>query len=209
MINKLTRISLTGMMGSGKTSIGKILAKKISLPFYDSDNDIEDKLNIKISEIFEKYGESWFRKQEEKICKDILKKEKFVLALGGGAITNKLIRDNIAKNSLLIYLKTDENILFERLKNDKSRPLLKETNLKKQGMLGITFSNESDYDLIQEDDLFNFIDLESFSPGKQLTIEIIHSDGSKDVIKADHTYNQQQIEWYKEGSALNLIKKSN
>ena len=91
----------------------------------------------------------------------------------------------------------------------KSFARIHETNLKKQGMLGITFSNESDYDLIQEDDLFNFIDLESFSPGKQLTIEIIHSDGSKDVITADHTYNQQQIEWYKEGSALNLIKKSN
>ena len=91
----------------------------------------------------------------------------------------------------------------------KSFARIHETNLKKQGMLGITFSNESDYDLIQEDDLFNFIDLKSFSPGKQLTIEIIHSDGSKDIIKADHTYNQQQIEWYKEGSALNLIKKSN
>ena len=132
MINKLTRISLTGMMGSGKTSIGKLLAKKINLPFYDSDEDIEDKLSLKISEIFETYGESWFRKQEEKICIDILKKEKFVLALGGGAITNVKIRDSIAKNSLLIYLKTDENILFERLKNDKSRPLLKGTNLKKQ-----------------------------------------------------------------------------
>ena len=132
MINKLTRISLTGMMGSGKTSIGKILAKKISLPFYDSDNDIEDKLNIKISEIFEKYGESWFREQEEKICNDILKKEEFVLALGGGAITNKLIRDHIEKNTLLIYLKTNENILFERLKNDKSRPLFKGSNLKKK-----------------------------------------------------------------------------
>lgn len=132
MINKLTRISLTGMMGSGKTSIGKLLAKKINLPFYDSDEDIEDKLSLKISEIFEKYGESWFREQEEKICIDILKKEKFVLALGGGAITNEGIRDSIAKNSLLIYLKTDENILFDRLKNDKSRPLLKGTNLKKQ-----------------------------------------------------------------------------
>ena len=132
MINKLTRISLTGMMGSGKTSIGKLLAKKINLPFYDSDEDIEDKLSLKISEIFEKYGESWFREQEKKICIDILKKEKFVLALGGGAITNEGIRDSIAKNSLLIYLKTDENILFERLKNDKSRPLLKGTNLKKQ-----------------------------------------------------------------------------
>ena len=132
MINKLTRISLTGMMGSGKTSIGKLLAKKINLPFYDSDEDIEDKLSLKISEIFETYGEILFREQEEKICIDILKKEKFVLALGGGAITNVRIRDSIAKNSLLIYLKTDENILFERLKNDKSRPLLKGTNLKKQ-----------------------------------------------------------------------------
>jgi shikimate kinase len=132
MINKLTRISLTGMMGSGKTSIGKLLAKKINLPFYDSDENIEDKLSLKISEIFETYGEILFREQEEKICIDILKKEKFVLALGGGAITNEGIRDSIAKNSLLIYLKTDENILFERLKNDKSRPLLKGTNLKKQ-----------------------------------------------------------------------------
>ena len=91
----------------------------------------------------------------------------------------------------------------------KSFARIHETNLKKQGMLGITFSNESDYDLIQEDDVFNFIDLESFSPGKQISIEIVHSDGSKDLIKADHTYNAQQIEWYKEGSALNLIKKAN
>jgi aconitate hydratase len=91
----------------------------------------------------------------------------------------------------------------------KSFARIHETNLKKQGMLGITFSNESDYDLIQEDDLFNFIDLESFSPEKQITIEIVHSNGTKDIIKADHTYNTQQIEWYKEGSALNLIKKGN
>ena len=76
-------------------------------------------------------------------------------------------------------------------------------------MLGITFDNESDYDLIQEDDLFDFIDLENFSPKKQLTIEIKHKDGSKDTVLANHTYNTQQIEWYKEGSALNLIKKQN
>jgi aconitate hydratase len=91
----------------------------------------------------------------------------------------------------------------------KSFARIHETNLKKQGMLGITFSNETDYDLIKEDDLFNFIDLDSFSPGKQISIEIVHSDGSKDLIMADHTYNAQQIEWYKEGSALNLIKKGN
>ena len=74
-------------------------------------------------------------------------------------------------------------------------------------MLALTFDNESDYDLIQEDDTFNFIDLKNFSPSKKITVELIHSDGSVDVIKTNHTYNSQQIDWYREGSALNLIKK--
>ncbi|NNL15979.1 MAG: aconitate hydratase [Flavobacteriaceae bacterium] len=91
----------------------------------------------------------------------------------------------------------------------KSFARIHETNLKKQGMLGLTFANEADYDLIQEDDTFNFIDLNEFAPGKQLTIEVVHSDGSKDIVKVNHTYNQSQIEWYMEGSALNLIKKQN
>jgi len=91
----------------------------------------------------------------------------------------------------------------------KSFARIHETNLKKQGMLGITFANESDYDLIQEDDTFNFVDLKEFAPGKQITVELVHSDGSKDTILANHTYNKQQIEWFKEGSALNLIKKQN
>lgn len=91
----------------------------------------------------------------------------------------------------------------------KSFARIHETNLKKQGMLGITFNNEEDYDLIKEDDTINFIDLESFSPEKPLTIELIHADGTKDIIVANHTYNQSQIEWYKNGSALNLIKKQN
>ena len=91
----------------------------------------------------------------------------------------------------------------------KSFARIHETNLKKQGMLGLTFDNEDDYDLIKEDDVFNFIDLEKFSPGKPLKIEIIHSSGSNNTIIANHTYNQQQIKWYKEGSALNLIKKEN
>ncbi len=91
----------------------------------------------------------------------------------------------------------------------KSFARIHETNLKKQGMLGLTFANEADYDLIQEDDTFNFIDLNEFAPGKPLTIEAVHADGSKDVIIANHTYNQGQIDWYNEGSALNLIKKQN
>ena len=91
----------------------------------------------------------------------------------------------------------------------KSFARIHETNLKKQGMLGITFTKESDYDLIKEDDIFNLIDLKDFAPGKKISIEIIHSNGTKDVIVTNHTYNIQQIEWYKEGSALNLIKKEN
>jgi len=91
----------------------------------------------------------------------------------------------------------------------KSFARIHETNLKKQGMLGLTFANEADYDLIQEDDTFNFVDLHEFSPGKSLMLEAVHADGSKDLIETNHTYNTGQIEWYHEGSALNLIKKEN
>ena len=91
----------------------------------------------------------------------------------------------------------------------KSFARIHETNLKKQGMLGLTFSKESDYDLIQEDDIINFLDLNEFAPDKPLNIEFVHKDGSKDVIKVNHTYNQAQIDWYNEGSALNLIKRQN
>ncbi|MEH6656576.1 aconitate hydratase [Leeuwenhoekiella marinoflava] len=91
----------------------------------------------------------------------------------------------------------------------KSFARIHETNLKKQGMLGLTFANESDYDLIQEDDTFSFVDIEEFAPDKPLTIEVTHADGSKDTIIANHTYNDAQIAWYREGSALNLIKKQN
>jgi aconitate hydratase len=91
----------------------------------------------------------------------------------------------------------------------KSFARIHETNLKKQGMLALTFLHEEDYDLIQEDDIFNFIDLKEFAPGKPLMMEAVHSDGSKDIIALNHTYNQQQIEWFKAGSALDLIRKQN
>ncbi len=91
----------------------------------------------------------------------------------------------------------------------KSFARIHETNLKKQGMLALTFANEKDYDLIQEDDTFNFVDIADFAPDTPLTIEVVHSDGSKDTVKANHTYNHTQIKWYREGSALNLIKKQN
>ena len=91
----------------------------------------------------------------------------------------------------------------------KSFARIHETNLKKQGMLGLTFANEADYDKIQEDDSFDFIDLKDFAPGKPLTLVAKHADGSEDTIVTNHTYNAGQIEWFKAGSALNLIKRQN
>lgn len=87
----------------------------------------------------------------------------------------------------------------------KSFARIHETNLKKQGMLALTFANEADYDKIQEDDTINFLDLTEFAPGKPLHLEFVHKDGSKDIIVCNHTYNASQIEWFKAGSALNLI----
>ncbi len=84
-----------------------------------------------------------------------------------------------------------------------------ETNLKKQGMLALTFADPADYDKIQEDDTIDIVDLDQFAPGRPLTLVVHHADGSEDVIKANHTYNQNQIEWFKAGSALNLIRQQN
>lgn len=88
----------------------------------------------------------------------------------------------------------------------KSFARIHETNLKKQGMLGLTFANENDYDKILEDDTIDIIDLDQFAPDKPLTLVLKHADGTEDTIKANHTYNEQQIGWFKAGSALNLIK---
>jgi aconitate hydratase len=90
----------------------------------------------------------------------------------------------------------------------KSFARIHETNLKKQGMLALTFSNDADYDKIQENDIINFTDLTSFAPEKPLHLELVHDNGTKDVIAVNHTYNAQQIEWFKAGGALNLIRKS-
>ncbi len=91
----------------------------------------------------------------------------------------------------------------------KSFARIHETNLKKQGMLGLTFATESDYDKVQENDTFNFTDLKDFAPGKQLTLEIVHPDGSIENVLLNHTYNESQIEWFRQGSALNKIKADN
>ncbi|MDP1971713.1 MAG: aconitate hydratase, partial [Sediminibacterium sp.] len=89
----------------------------------------------------------------------------------------------------------------------KSFARIHETNLKKQGMLALTFNNKADYDKIQEDDVINIEGLTSFAPETPLTIVLQHKDGSEDKIVVNHTYNAQQIEWFKAGGALNIIRK--
>ncbi|MDG1005991.1 MAG: aconitate hydratase, partial [Schleiferiaceae bacterium] len=91
----------------------------------------------------------------------------------------------------------------------KSFARIHETNLKKQGMLGVTFVQEADYDKFQEDDVIDLIDLKDFTPGKQLTMQLTHVDGSQDQILVNHSYNAQQITWFKAGSALNTIREAN
>jgi aconitate hydratase len=89
----------------------------------------------------------------------------------------------------------------------KSFARIHETNLKKQGMLGVTFVNPADYDKIQEDDSIDILGLTTFAPGVNLKVVLNHTDGSKDEFEVKHTYNAQQIEWFKAGAALNLIAK--
>ena len=89
----------------------------------------------------------------------------------------------------------------------KSFARIHETNLKKQGVLGLTFADPADYDKVQEDDTIDTVDLDQMAPGKPVTLKFTHADGSEDLVKAKHTYNENQIEWLRAGSALNLIRK--
>ena len=116
-------IVFLGMMGSGKTSIGFLISKKLNLKFFDIDNHIENNLGMKISKIFKDKGEKFFREYEEKITLNILKKNNIVIALGGGAFLNKNIRNEILKNHFSFWLKLESDILIKRIKNSTKRPL--------------------------------------------------------------------------------------
>ena len=116
-------IVFLGMMGSGKSSIGKLLSKKLNLKFSDIDEIIEDKLSMTIADIFIKKGENFFRNFEEKLTLDILKKENIIISLGGGAFMNKNIRDEILKNHYSFWLNWNSKTLIKRIKNSPKRPI--------------------------------------------------------------------------------------
>ena len=112
-----------GMMGSGKSSIGSLIAKRLKLNFIDIDKEIEKELGLSIKKIFKIKGENYFRKFEEKITLKRLKLNSVVISLGGGAFTNKNIRKEVLKDNLSFWLNWDENTLLNRIKNSKKRPL--------------------------------------------------------------------------------------
>ncbi len=125
-INK--RIFLCGMMGSGKTTVGKLLAEKLDQPFIDLDDLIEENENRSIPEIFQQEGEIYFRKAERKAIFQVCDMRPGVVALGGGALQNQPITDYIKINGLLVFLKAPLSVLLERLSQDSGRPLLQQTD---------------------------------------------------------------------------------
>ena len=156
---KKKNICIMGLMGSGKSIIGKDLSKYLDLKFYDTDTEIELKANKKISEIFEDDGESYFRDIEEKVCIEILNKNNCVVSLGGGSIISKKIRNIIKKNSYSIYLKVRLKILQNRLTFSKKRPLLYKNSNKKEILENLLKNRKKYYekaDLIINNDIDKF-----------------------------------------------------
>jgi len=156
---KKRNICFMGLMGSGKSIIGKELSKYLNLNFYDTDNEIELKTKKKISTIFEEDGELYFRDIEEKICIEILSKKNCVVSLGGGSIINKKIRKIIKNNSYSIYLKVKLENLQNRLKFSKKRPLLNKNSNKKEVLKNLLINRQEFYekaDLIINNDSDKF-----------------------------------------------------
>ena len=116
-------IVFLGMMGSGKTSIGSIVSRRLNLNFFDIDQAIENFEKMKIAKIFQSKGERFFRDIEKKITLDILRNKKGVIALGGGAFMNTMVKKEVLENHLSFWLNWDDDTLINRIKNSKKRPL--------------------------------------------------------------------------------------
>ncbi len=123
-------IFIVGLMGSGKTSVGKILAKKVGRNFYDTDQEIIKNEKLDISQIFNKYGEDYFRELEHTILKKIISNQGAIVSTGGGIVLKKENVDIMKDNGIIIFLNIDVETQIARIKNKKNRPLLKNSNLK-------------------------------------------------------------------------------
>ena len=134
---KKKNICIMGLMGSGKSIIGKDLSTYLNLKFYDTDKEIEIMTNKSISTIFEEKGELYFRDIEEKVCIELLGKDNCVISLGGGSIINKRVRKLIKNNSYSIYLKVGLSNLVSRLKSSNKRPILEKKLDKREILLNL------------------------------------------------------------------------
>ncbi|MEL6641853.1 MAG: shikimate kinase [Pseudomonadota bacterium] len=121
-------VVLVGMMGSGKTAIGKSLAVRLNVPFLDSDAAIEEAAQLSISEIFERDGEPFFRKREAEVISRLIKAQVCVLSTGGGAFMSPAVRDTIAEHGVALWLDADIDLLWERVRHKDTRPLLRTPN---------------------------------------------------------------------------------
>jgi len=134
---------LIGMMASGKSTIGRLLAKKLNLKFFDTDFIIEKKLKMKIFEIFKKKGEPYFRNLEKKITLNILNKNNCVISLGGGAFINEKVRKAIQKNNTTIWLNWSSKTLIDRIKKNNKRPVA--SNLSNNELKNLLISRSKIY----------------------------------------------------------------
>ncbi len=163
-MNSKKNIVLIGMMGSGKSSIGRKLSKKLNLDFIDIDNKIEEMENKTISEIFKINGENYFRKIEEELSITYLKLTNKVISLGGGGFINQKIRKQCLKNCISIWLNWKNETLINRIKNSKKRPLTTKLNtyqLKKLIFKRSKIYNSSEYkincDKLSKEEILNKI----------------------------------------------------
>jgi shikimate kinase len=128
----LNNIFFIGLMGAGKTTIGRIIAKQMGMTFYDTDHEIERKTGVKIPLIFELEGEAGFRKRETAAIEELSQLSNIVLATGGGAVLLAENRELLKNNGKIIYLRANTHDLWLRTRNDKTRPLLQGTNIKQK-----------------------------------------------------------------------------
>ena len=147
-IDIMRTVVLIGMMGTGKTSVGKTLAEKINVQFADLDIEIEKREGLSVSDIFKSKGEEYFRKIEQKVLREVFAPDNQILSLGGGAFEDENTRKFLLNNATVVYLKTSPEIIFSRLKNDVSRPLLKD-NMSVNKILELINSRSKNYKLAQ------------------------------------------------------------
>ena len=129
---KLDNIFFVGLMGAGKTTIGRLIAKQLGMVFYDSDHEVERKTGVKIPLIFELEGEAGFRKRETSTIEELGQLKNIVMATGGGAVLLPENRELLKNNGIIIYLRGNVHDLWLRTRNDKTRPLLQGGNIKQK-----------------------------------------------------------------------------